>query len=233
MIKILRKVSSTSEDRKLINFTRETFGIYPVNINLYKKALKHRSKYDKIRENNERLEFLGDSILSSVIAVHLYKKYPYQTEGFLTEMRSKIVSRKMLNHIASDMGIMSLVDARKGVNKEFSSVCGDALEALIGAIYLDRGYKLARKVILRKILKHHIDLKQLEEEEHNYKGKLIEWAQNQRINLNYQIVSESQSPKMFKIAVFANEDMIGEGFGKSKKRAEHDAAKDALEHIQN
>ena len=140
------------------------------------------------RTNNERLEYLGDAILGSVVAEYLYKKYPLKGEGFLTEMRSKIVSRKSLGQLARKIGMVELIEHQRGVEGAFKSLGGDAFEALIGAIYLERGYRFTRKVIINKLLCTYIDIDEVAKTEWNFKSKLIDWGQKNHKKVTFEIV---------------------------------------------
>lgn len=140
------------------------------------------------RSNNERLEYLGDAILGSVVAEYLYKKYPLKGEGFLTEMRSKIVSRKSLGQLARKIGMMELIEHQRGAEGAFKSLGGDAFEALIGAIYLERGYRFTRKVIIDKLLCTYIDVDEVAKTDWNFKSKLIDWGQKSHKKVTFEIV---------------------------------------------
>ena len=140
------------------------------------------------RTNNERLEYLGDAILGSVVAEYLYKKYPLKGEGFLTEMRSKIVSRKSLGQLARKIGMMELIEHQRGSEGAFKSLGGDAFEALIGAIYLERGYRFTRKVIINKLLCTYIDIDEVANTDWNFKSKLIDWGQKNHKKVTFEIV---------------------------------------------
>ncbi len=140
------------------------------------------------RTNNERLEYLGDAILGSVVAEYLYKKYPLKGEGFLTEMRSKIVSRKSLGQLARKIGMLELVEHQRGTEGAFKSLGGDAFEALIGAIYLERGYRFTRKVIINKLLCTYIDIDEVAKTDWNFKSKLIDWGQKSHKKVTFEIV---------------------------------------------
>ena len=140
------------------------------------------------RTNNERLEYLGDAILGSVVAEYLYKKYPLKGEGFLTEMRSKIVSRKSLGQLARKIGMLELVEHQRGTEGAFKSLGGDAFEALIGAIYLERGYRFTRKIIINKLLCTYIDIDEVAKTDWNFKSKLIDWGQKSHKKVTFEIV---------------------------------------------
>ena len=162
-----------SADRKLFRSLWQILGFYPDNIALYKLAFKHKSISEdyrgnaKEKTNNERLEFLGDAILGAVIAHYLFKRFPYKDEGFLTEMRSKIVSRTHLNKLAIKMGLDEFIQSK--ITRGSKSIHGDTFEALIGAVYVDKGYNAVKGFILNRIMKYHIDIDELETTEVNYK----------------------------------------------------------------
>ena len=199
---------------------KNILGFVPGNIRLYPMAFRHKSVAKPIKEgvknSNERLEFLGDAVLGSVIAELLFKLYPYKDEGFLTEMRSKIVSRANLNQLSRKLGFNELIefDARmiSYPNKQ-GSLLGDAFEALIGAVYLDKGYRFTREFLLSRIIKPHIDIHTLEITETNFKSRLIEWCQhNSKDVLFVQIDNpEGESAKMFSVKVVVDGEDCGIG----------------------
>jgi len=192
-------IKSTS-DRQYSQAIKNIFGFYPSNLNLYKLAFRHRSVAagnQGLKINNERLEYLGDAVLSSIIADYLFKKFPRQDEGFLTETRSKIVCRSRLNKLATKLGLDKLIQANFDPKTISKSIRGDAFEAFIGALYLDKGYSFTRKVIIQRIINVHLDIDELVHEESNYKSKLIEWTQKEKKSIAFNVVDE-----------------IGEGFSK-------------------
>ncbi len=227
-------------DKDFSRALKAIMGFWPHNLELYKLATQHRSiarQNDKgFRESNERLEYLGDAILSSVIAEYLFKKFPMRDEGFLTEIRSRIVNREALNRVARNMGVSDIVeysDNRK--NKlSYKSIYGDTLEALIGAIYLDRGYTKSRRFITAKLLKQHYDLDQIIKINPNHKSKIIEWAHQQNKEISFEI-SESRGGshnREFEANLIVEGETIAKGLGFSKKRAEQDAAQRACDTLQ-
>ena len=159
----------------------------PGRIELYEKAFIHKStsQTDEAGRplNNERLEYLGDAILGSVIAEHLFKEYPHENEGFLTKMRSKIVNGENLGSLADKMGLVPLIMTQAVGDHTLKHITGDAFEALIGAVFLDKGYSKTRRFILENILVKHLDLDELEKTENNYKSQLIEWGQKEKSKL--------------------------------------------------
>jgi ribonuclease-3 len=179
------------ERPEFYRFFKNVLGFTPRRTELYHTAFIHRSvsaMTEGHRTNNERLEYLGDAILGSVVAEYLYKKYPLKGEGFLTEMRSKIVSRKSLGQLARKIGIMELIEHQRGVEGAFKSLGGDAFEALIGAIYLERGYRFTRKVIIDKLLCTYIDIDEVAKTDWNFKSKLIDWGQKNHKKVTFEIV---------------------------------------------
>jgi len=222
-----------SKDKEFLQKMKCLTGFYPRNAELYKLAFRNKSgiSHDnsEVCGNNERLEYLGDAILGSIIAEFLFKRFPYKDEGFLTEMRSKIVSRQHLNKLALKLGLNEfIVDDRDTMSK---SVYGNAFEALVGAIYLDRGYKVAAGFMVSRILEHHVDLGKLEITEFNFKGKLIDWGQKERKEVIFELAEEiSYGPgKKYRIAIKIEGDNKGEAVGFSKKGAEQKAAERALD----
>ncbi|RZK50881.1 MAG: ribonuclease III [Pedobacter sp.] len=220
--------------RKLKNI----LGFVPGNVNLYKMAFRHRSAAtilkNGMRSSNERLEFLGDAILGAVIAEMLFKSYPYKEEGFLTEMRSKIVNRANLNQLAKKMGFdLLIVYDNKAVNLQTKhhSMLGDAFEAIIGAIYLDKGYNFTKNFLLKRIVEPYIDVHTLEITETNFKSKLIEWCQKHNKDISFDVVdnSEGESAKIFTIHAVVDGETQGIGRDYNKKNAEKLAAEKACE----
>ncbi len=205
-------------------------GFYPNDVFLFERALVHKSAvYDHsstYTQSNERLEFLGDAILGAVVADYLFQVYPTKDEGFLTKMRSKIVSRHSLNDLAKKIGLNKIVIARLDKKSKTDSIYGNAFEALIGAIYLDRGTKACEDFILNKIITPYISLEKLETEETNFKSRVIEWAQKEKRDLVFDIVNESGEGrnKVFEACIKLDGEEITRGKEKSKKKAEQKAA---------
>ncbi len=172
-------------------FFKNVLGFTPRRTDLYHIALTHRSSSavdHGHRINNERLEYLGDAMLGAVVAEYLYRKYPLQGEGFLTEMRSKIVSRKSLGTLARHIGLTELVEHQRGQAGAFKSLGGDAFEALIGAIYLEKGFRFTRRLIIDRLICTYLDVDQLAQTDWNYKGKLIDWGQKNRKKVTFEVV---------------------------------------------
>ena len=224
--------SKTSEEKQLSRSIFQTLAIKPINITLYKLATQHSSvakeNISGYKESNERLEYLGDAILSAVIADYLFKKYPFKDEGFLTEIRSRIVNRESLNHLGKKLGLNEVVeynDTRKHA-QAYKSILGDTLEALIGAVYLDKGYQFTRNFIIKKLLLPHLDIDKVIKINPNFKSKVIEWAHKNDKSIRFEIlkVKESKHYKEFVSQVFIDDAPFGKGTGFNKKRAEQEAA---------
>jgi len=185
------------------------------------------------RNSNERLEYLGDSVLNTVIAELLFNRFPYKNEGFLTEMRSKIVSRESLNELAIKIGLNNIVEFDKraiGFNTK-NSIFGNALEAFIGAVFLDRGFYTAKKFIRQKLITH-IDIDKLQNTETNFKGRLIEWAQKNNKVIEFESEENTnQRQKIFKIRILIDRVVMSEAEHISKKKAEQIASQKASENI--
>ena len=179
------------ERPEFYRFFKNVLGFTPRRTELYHTAFIHRSVSaitEGHRTNNERLEYLGDAVLGAVVAEYLYRKDPMKGEGFLTEMRSKIVSRKSLGQLARKIGMLELIEHQRGTEGAFKSLGGDAVEALIGAIYLERGYRFTRKVIINKLLCTYIDVDEVAKTEWNFKSKLIDWGQKNHKKVTFEIV---------------------------------------------
>jgi ribonuclease-3 len=231
-----------SKDRVLFIRIKQITGIAPLNLSCYKQSLRHHSIASKIhnsgsKDSNERLEFLGDAVLNSVIAEYLFKKYPYKDEGFLTELRSKIVSRVSLNDLALKIGLSELVEydrkSMQNINVR-NSIFGNALEAFIGAIFLDKGFKKSKYFIIEKLLRLHIDVDKLQQTEKNFKGRLIEYTQKSGMNLDFKVDELAHGKqKIFKVSVIVNKKVFGEAEHTNKKQAEQQASEKAIELLKN
>jgi len=222
-----------SADKELSQSLKNIFGFYPGNIFLYQLAFKHKSVSSETlngyKLSNERLEYLGDAILSAVIADFLFKKFPYKNEGFLTEMRSRIVSRASLNKLSQKLGLDKLINYSTDGRSKFRSVNGDAFEAFIGALYLDKGFEYTRKIIITRIVDMHIDLETLEKSDYNFKSKLIEWAQKEKQQLDFKLIGETGESydKMYIVEININDTAYASAKDFSIKGAEQLAAEKA------
>ncbi len=211
---------------------RSLLGFVPCNLHLFKLAFLHKSTAnEKIRatQNNERLEYLGDAILGTIVAEYLFKKYPNSDEGFMTKMRSKIVKRKSLNLVADKMGLDVFLSEYNN-NRLSRSMLGNALEALVGAIYLERGYEKTRRFIVRKMLRNYLDIQELETYDDNYKSQLLEWCQKNNKTISYEVLVKYKFEKRdrFKVAVLIDEKKMGTADDFNKKSAEQTASEKAL-----
>ncbi len=224
-------------DKKLKQAIKSILGYKPGNIHLYHLAFLHKSATQEtntgIRINNERLEFLGDAILDAVAADFLFKTFPTRDEGFLTEMRSKIVSRVMLNKLSQKMGVDQLIQLDGLSSATFRSFKGDAFEALIGAMYLDKGYDFTRKTILDRVISRYFDMDDLVNQEVNFKSKIIEWAQHEKKQTQFMVVDETGSgyKKQYIVELFIDGEAIARGQDYSIKGAEQNAAEKSWQKI--
>ena len=220
---------SKKEDRKLIAAISTITGFSPSNIALYQLATMHSSKSiekDGYRESNERLEYLGDAILGAAVADYLFKKYPFKDEGFLTEIRSRIVNRESLNHLARRIGVNAIVQFDSKNTQLQQVILGNALEALVGAVYLDKGYLRCKKFVIDKLIQPHFDLDLVINSNSNHKSKIIEWAQRNAKEIRFEIlnVKKGKNSREFSAQVYIGEQIYGLGYGLTKKKAEQDAA---------
>jgi len=213
---------------------KNILGFKPGNLSLYKTALTHRSVKESIDENNERLEYLGDAVLSALIADYLFKRYPYKEEGFLTEMRSKMVNRQQLNDIAVRMGLKKITLYNKlDGSLLVSQIPGNTLEALVGAIYLDHGYKKASKWVFEQIIQPHMFMDDLENLEINHKNKLYGWANKNGKVLEFETLNEKleNGRRLFTVAAVIDGKNVAEGKAFNKKDASQIAAQVAVEKL--
>jgi len=221
-------------NKKFYLLLRNHLKITPGKLKLYEIAFLHRSAsvsfFDGTVVNNERLEYLGDAVLDAVIADYLFMKFPRKKEGFLTQMRSKIVKRANLDILARNLGIDYLIVSNTHRNPHKKHLYGDALEALIGAYYLDKGYTKTRKYIINYVLKNFVNLEELLSKETDYKSRIIEWGQKNKVIITFEALEEytelEQAPT-FIAQVKICDQLIGSGSGKSKKEAEQNAAEQA------
>jgi len=225
----------SNKNKEFYHSLKDVLGYKPKNLIYYERALTHKS----IREvndygvvvNNERLEFLGDSVLDTVVADFLFNKFPSEDEGFLTNLRSKIVKRKHLDSLGAKLGLDILIKSKIRGDKIHSHVLGNALEALVGAIYLDRGYKYSKFFIIEILIKKHVNIDELITTEENFKSRLIEYVQREKVDLVFDTQDTTNKKGKFEAKVIINTEEKGKGIGNSKKEAEQNAAKDALKNI--
>lgn len=224
-------------NKSYVKSLRNLLGFKPKDVSIYVLAFTNKSAdihicYDIPQGNNERLEFLGDAILDAVIGELLYKRFPTADEGFLTQMRTKIVNGKKLTELSKKMKLNELMFI-KSSKKISERIYEDAFEALIGAIYLDRGLKYAKQFVSQKIMVEHIDLNKLRFEDTNYKSQIIEWSQKHKITIEYCTDFVTGSTKNFISQLKINGKLVGEGKEHSKKSAEQLASQNALNNIKN
>lgn len=213
---------------------RNLLGYRPGNLQLYKTALSHRSVKEGSDQNNERLEFLGDAVLSSVVADYLFKRYPYKGEGFLTEMRSKMVNRATLNDIALKMGLKKITIYNKGDNSlKISQIFGNTLEALLGAIYLELGYVKTSRWVMKNLITPYLFMEELETVDINQKNKIYGWASKNGKSLDFVTIEESieNGRRLFTVAVTIDGEMVSTGRAYNKKDASQIAAQKAIEQL--
>ena len=222
----------SKEDKELIKAIKFILGYNTKKPELFKLALLHKSI--KSDESNERLEFLGDAILGLIVAKYLFKLYPFKNEGFLTKIRSKIVNRESLNNIGRKVGLKKLINVKRFKSKSYDSIYGDALEAIIGACYLEKGFDFCEKKVIKNIILPYYDLDNLTTQTHNFKSKVLEWAQREKMNISFSVEKTSNSNRFsqFKSILKVNGKNISIGYGKSKKNAEKDASRVAYEKLQ-
>lgn len=226
------------KDKELYSSLYRIMGFYPRNIGHYKLALMHRSASQRNSKgkyvNNERLEFLGDAILDAIVGDIVYRHFEGKHEGFLTNTRSKIVQRDTLNRLAQETGLSQLIKSNKHASSHNSYMEGNAFEALVGAIYLDRGYDACMKFMQRRILSQIINIDKVAYKEINFKSKLIEWCQKNRVKLDFKLVDEKTDGKcnhIFKymVVIEQQEGCAGEGY--SKKESQQLASKLTLQRL--
>ncbi len=223
-----------SSDKQLARRIKNVTGITPARMHLYKLAFLHKSMNndENYQGNNERLEYLGDSILSTIVADYLYQKYPSKDEGFMTKMRSKIVKRKTLNDVADRMGLdLILTDFSMG--RLSSTMLGNALEALIGAIYLESGYEKTRHYVVSNLIRKYLDIHKLEAKDDNFKSRLLEWCQKNNKTVDYHMVEKFKFEKRdrFRIAVLIDGEHMGQAEDFNKKSAEQSASNKAIKKL--
>ncbi len=236
LLKFIQRIKLFSSARKeFYLFLRNLIGFYPQKLAFYDIAFTHRSASRSDSQgnivNNERLEYLGDAILGAVIADFLYNRFPHEDEGFLTKMRSKLVNRAILTNLTYEMGLNHFIDSNTTSAVEKSHIYGDVLEALIGAIYLDKGYAAAKFFITKRILSKYVNLHQLEQLDLNFKSRLIEWSQKNKREVKFETIEEypdgSRQPR-FISSVEIDNKLAGRGSGSSKKEAQQNAAHETL-----
>lgn len=224
-----------SKDKEFTRRLRGVTGFVPSNLGLYKLAFFHKSTSSQkgyAIQNNERLEYLGDAVLGTIVAEYLFKKYPNSNEGFLTKMRSKIVKRKSLNQIGDKMGLDVLL-AEYNNTRLSRSMLGNAVEALVGAIYVEKGYNPTKSYVVNQILRRYLDIHELETTDDNFKSQLLEWSQKNGHTVAYKVLARYKFEKRdrFKVAVLVDGEKVGTADDFNKKSAEQIASERALSQL--
>lgn len=228
------------KDKGPYSSIREITGFLPKDIRLYRLALLHSSAREQDAEghplNNERLEYLGDAVLDTIVAALLYRRYPYQDEGFLTDLRSKIVSREMLNQVARGLGLNNMVVCSHCTFYHNNYMYGNVFEALLGALYLDQGYDACYTFVSQRIIDRYINIEQMRNHETNFKSKLITWAQRRQFTLEFKVVEcdpDAVGNYLFRTSILLEGREIGQGTGFSKKVSHQHAAETALNNLKS
>jgi ribonuclease-3 len=242
ILRLLRihELGYSKQDKRLASAVKMIVGSKPLNLSLYRLALRHSSAAEELRNgvkvSNERLEYLGDAVLGTIVAEYLFMKFPYRDEGFLTETRSRIVNRESLNQVGQKIGLSAIVEAGLASKNPYAykSIYGDTLEAMIGAIYLDRGYRFCRSFVCQRLILPYFDIDNIINTTTNFKSKVIEWSQRDNKEVDFRLISVSgaQRFKEFIVALYVDGEPLAEGKGPTKKKAEQEAAKAACEKLQ-
>lgn len=242
MKKILHKFfhkSRSEKDGIFFNILEKTLGFQPKNLNLYRKAFTHRSLNKVDPEGNpvsyERLEFLGDAMLSAVIAAHLFSKVPSADEGYLTKMRSKIVSREHLNELGRDFNLIDFIESKVPKAHFGENIHGNVFEALIGAVYLDLGYDYCEKFIQKKVIEPYVNIAKLEGKVISYKSLVIEWCQKEKKTFQYEVYEDNSitGERLFGVRLSIDQKVIAKARATSKKKAEEKASQRTYFVLQN
>lgn len=218
---------------------KRILGFKPKSIEIYKKAFLHRSVNRRDAEGNpmnyERLEFLGDAMLGTIISKHLYNEVPEGDEGYLTKMRSKVVSRKHLNELGKDLQLLRFVESRIPKSHFGENIHGNVFEALVGAIYLDKGYSYCEKFINQRVIEPYVDIEQLEGRVISYKSLVIEWCQKQKKTFNYSVYEDTGNDELkhFAVKLSIGDKMMAKARATSKKKAEEKASRRAYFALQS
>lgn len=228
------------DDKLFAKSLRSITGVYPLNLKLYHQAFLHNSaviQKNSERLSNERLEFLGDAVIDLVVAEFVFKKFPGKGEGYLTEMRSKIVSREQLSSIAKKLGIEQFLTLNQSLRNTKTAniygIAGNALEAFVGAVYLDHGFVVARKFIIHKLMRPHIDIDNLDTIHENYKSIIIQWGQKNRKAVDFRLIDEvaEKHNKLFRMGVYIDNELLLDALHQTKKKAEQSAAEKAIQEL--
>jgi len=234
-MKFIRNIlnSRSDKDGNFFIAMSKTLGFKPSNLQFYQKAFTHRSMNIRDKNGNpinyERLEFLGDAMLGAVVALHLFKEVPKGNEGYLTKMRSKIVSREHLNDLGKELHLIDYIESKISQNSFGDNVHGNLFESLIGAIFLDKGYKQCEKFIFKTVIIPHVDIELLEGKVISYKSLLIEWCQKEKKTFYYEVYEDTgnDNQKHFSVRLSINDKVVAKARATSKKKAEEKASKRA------
>lgn len=233
-IRNILKNSRSFDDGNFFLKLKDILGFKPKSQNLYIKAFTHRSMNIKDKKGNpinyERLEFVGDAMISSVIAAYLYEQVPHGDEGYLTKMRSKVVSREHLNELGKELNLIDLVQSRIPKSNFGNNIHGNLFEALVGAIYLDKGYKTCEKFLYKRVINPHVDIETLEGKVISYKSLLIEWCQKEKNTFDYEVYEDTGNDELkhFSVKLSINDKVVSKARATSKKKAEEKASKRAF-----
>lgn len=229
-----------SKDKELYSSLHQILGFYPHDISYYKLALMHKSMMRRNEKgrllNNERLEFLGDAVLDAAVGDIVYRHFPGKREGFLTTARSKLVQRKTLNKVAEEIGLTQLIKISDNASLQNNNISGNAFEALVGAIYLDKGYYRCMEFMEKRVLAQQLDIDKVAYKVKNFKSKLIEWCQRNKMEIRFDLVEQSTDKvgtTAFKSVVYLETVRCGEGSGSNKKDSEQKAAELTMERLKN
>lgn len=236
----IKNIFSSRSDKngEFSNSLNKILGFKPKDISIYKTAFTHRSTNEKNisgqPQNYERLEFLGDAMLGAVIAAHLFKKVPGGNEGYLTKMRSKVVSREHLNELGRDLQLVKFLKTTVPTQQFSGNIYGNVFEALVGAIYLDRGFKYCEKFIQKRVIKPYVDIEKLEGKVISYKSLFIEWCQKHKKQFNFEIYEDNGKDELkhFAVRLKLDDEIVAKARATSKKKAEECAAKRAFYKLQ-
>ncbi len=227
--------SRSGADKEFRKQLKHVLGFKPGNLEFYIRAFTHKSASQEIKEgfrdSNERLEFLGDAILDSIVANYFFQRFPFEEEGFLTQVKAKMVNRGHLNKLAMQLGMNHLL--RANIQGDSKTIYGDAFEALIGAIYLDKGFKATEQFVIRKVINPLVDVEELITTETNFKSLVLEYCQKNKLSIGYHLKQMGSDQPYYEATIMINNKPYTTGKGKSKKRAEQYAAKHYYEqHLQ-
>jgi len=233
LLQLFRRKKKIQGNLELVSFLLKKFGYRPKNLALFEQALTHKS-YSNTKNNvesNERLEYLGDTVIDLIVAEYLFEKFPDKDEGFLTKVKAKIVNRKMLSSIGGELELEKHIRYKTGRSIRIATIEGNAFEAIIGALYLDSNYEITKKVFNQRIIRNYINLNEVLEQEIDFKSALLIWGQRNKLQVQFKIIEEASKENSFQYTscVIINDKKWGIGKGKSKKEAEQHASKETLE----